>query len=319
MRFYFAVFFCLLGIPIATAQNLLMNGSFEDSVYCGSWIPDFAEVTQPYTGISAIAGTVDYHSAACGLIPWNTAGYVIPQDGNAVVGFFAFSANGPTLEIPQVKLIQPLLADSLYRVSFYIYLADISQYAVNQIRVAMMVDSIYLWDEINNFHLGNSKVCWESNPDEFVDNRYWRQYAFDYVATGMEKFMAVSSLQIPANIIYKMVKPDATAYQAYYYIDNLQVVKVNKNLLFPNVFTPNGDGINDAWEPTIQGYPEFLLQVFNRWGKCVFQTRYLNEPWNGGIFNNLSLPCTEGVYYYLFQATHPAARALQSGTIHLFR
>lgn len=320
MRFFFAWLFLNMIIPIR-AQNLVMNGSFEDSVNCQSFIPDYAEVTMPYTGISNIAGSVDHHSAACLQIPWNIAGYVIPQDGQAVVGFFALSINGGyRLEVPQVKLAAPMLHDSLYRVSFYIYLADHSNLAINQIRVAFMVDSIYILDEINNFHLGNSQICWESNPNAYVDHKEWKQYAFDYVATGNEKFIAISSLQKPHEIIYKIVDSyPLVSNEAYYYIDNLQVIKVAKKLVFPNVFTPNDDGINDIWAPIIQGYPEFTLQVFNRWGKCVFESHYLNEYWNGCDNNNLQMPCTEGVYYYLLQATHPSAQAMQSGAIHLFR
>jgi gliding motility-associated-like protein len=49
----------------------------------------------------------------------------------------------------------------------------------------------------------------------------------------------------------------------------------------PNAFTPNNDGVNDAFfvegvEP--RGY---LLEVFNRWGERVFQSTDAAEVWQG--------------------------------------
>lgn len=56
----------------------------------------------------------------------------------------------------------------------------------------------------------------------------------------------------------------------------------------PSAFSPNGDGINDLF--FIQGKgidPEnFHLQIFNRWGELVFETRDLNEKWNGSSQKN---------------------------------
>ena len=41
----------------------------------------------------------------------------------------------------------------------------------------------------------------------------------------------------------------------------------------PNVFTPNGDGINDTWEMDgIDLYPNPRIRVFNRWGQVVYES-----------------------------------------------
>ena len=51
----------------------------------------------------------------------------------------------------------------------------------------------------------------------------------------------------------------------------------------PNAFTPNGDGINDDWQiHNIYLYPEASVQVFNKWGKIVFEiTNGYNVFWDG--------------------------------------
>lgn len=63
--------------------------------------------------------------------------------------------------------------------------------------------------------------------------------------------------------------------------------------VIPNVFSPNGDGINDKWNiGSLNSYVNCTVQVFNRYGHPVFQSNGYNKPWDGG-----NLPA--GVYYYI--------------------
>lgn len=74
-------------------------------------------------------------------------------------------------------------------------------------------------------------------------------------------------------------------------------VRVYKQVKIPNAFSPNGDGINDDWKiVNLVTYPEATVQVFNRFGQKVFESRGYNRPWNG-TYNNLPLPV--GTYYYV--------------------
>jgi len=66
-------------------------------------------------------------------------------------------------------------------------------------------------------------------------------------------------------------------------------------LKIPNVFTPNGDGVNDRFE--IRGlelYPENRLVIFNRWGNEVYSAKTYNNDWDGADLS-------EGTYYYIFE------------------
>jgi len=66
-------------------------------------------------------------------------------------------------------------------------------------------------------------------------------------------------------------------------------------LSIPNVFTPNGDHVNDLF--VINGLPaEFLLRVFNRWGSEVFSSDDNAHFWNGEVKN--SGPSPDGIYFY---------------------
>ncbi len=68
------------------------------------------------------------------------------------------------------------------------------------------------------------------------------------------------------------------------------VIGVDTNLMIPNVFTPNGDGVNEVF--FIRNLPiENSVFISNRWGKEVFSSRNYQNDWNGGSIE-------DGVYYY---------------------
>lgn len=64
-----------------------------------------------------------------------------------------------------------------------------------------------------------------------------------------------------------------------------------------NLFTPNGDGVNDTWYVEgIQNYPENEVLVYNIYGNEVFSTNAYTNDW-GGTYNDAELP--DGTYYYV--------------------
>jgi gliding motility-associated-like protein len=83
----------------------------------------------------------------------------------------------------------------------------------------------------------------------------------------------------------------------------LQVVSVSDSsptaINFPNVFTPNNDGVNDEFR--ITGFSEcssYYLSIFNRWGQKIFETNTPEKTfWDGK--NGDKKEIVEGVYYYI--------------------
>ncbi len=75
-----------------------------------------------------------------------------------------------------------------------------------------------------------------------------------------------------------------------------------KEDVFPNAFTPNGDGANDVFRPIFPCEVVFSnLKVFSRWGELVFET---NEPltgWDGRI-NGLDAPSDVYVWRVEYEA-----------------
>jgi len=61
-----------------------------------------------------------------------------------------------------------------------------------------------------------------------------------------------------------------------------RLVIVSDHLFYaPNAFSPDGDGHNDAWLPSVRGAREYELLVFDRWGIQHFHTTDPKEPWSG--------------------------------------
>ena len=67
----------------------------------------------------------------------------------------------------------------------------------------------------------------------------------------------------------------------------------------PNVFTPNGDGINDLFTPFMpySGIVKIEMEIYNRWGKRVFRTTDPDILWDGSD-ETTKQPSSDGVYYY---------------------
>lgn len=70
----------------------------------------------------------------------------------------------------------------------------------------------------------------------------------------------------------------------------------------PNVFTPNGDGINDLYQP-ICAVPAFIqyvkFSVYNRWGKLVhYSDNDILLNWNGSQLGEGGQNLSTGTYFY---------------------
>src|SRR3546814_8685199 len=65
--------------------------------------------------------------------------------------------------------------------------------------------------------------------------------------------------------------------------DTMHVAVLDK-MIIPSAFTPNADGMNDAWEILgITDYPGATVRVFTRWGATVYQSRGYPVPWDGTL------------------------------------
>lgn len=106
-------------------------------------------------------------------------------------------------------------------------------------------------------------------------------------------------------------------------------------LKIPNVFTPNGDGVNDYfiitldggsdtpggtrgyseggneyddYEPLSRYYEATDLTIFNRWGRIVYHSKDYQNDWDGGGLS-------DGTYFYVLKCHGLKQDATYQGSV----
>jgi len=103
------------------------------------------------------------------------------------------------------------------------------------------------------------------------------------------------------------------------------IVNTSRNVYIPNIFTPDGDGLNDDFRLTIgKGVKRInYLKIYNRWGELMYFEQNLNPSaantvsWDGRYKGKRVNP---GVYVYLVEVVFLDGRTiLYRGAITLIR
>ena len=139
-------------------------------------------------------------------------------------------------------------------------------------------------------------------------------------ATGGEAYSSADRLE--NGVTYYASLTDATST-----CESSQRLAVTVNLetcelLIPEAFSPNGDGINDRFEieNLSAEYPNFGMEIYNRWGNKVFTGNSSNSTWDGtsddGSLGDGVLPV--GVYFYILNFNDGQTAPIQ-GRVYLSR
>lgn len=82
-------------------------------------------------------------------------------------------------------------------------------------------------------------------------------------------------------------------------VRQFMMVIPDKVLVIPNVFSPNGDGVNDNWDIAgLRGIANCSVQIFNRWGQQVYNSHGYSVPWDGTWKGK---PVPVGTFYYVIK------------------
>lgn len=84
-------------------------------------------------------------------------------------------------------------------------------------------------------------------------------------------------------------------------------------LQIPNLFTPNGDGINDKFViEGLENYDKKALTVYDKNGKIVFQSGNYKNNWSGEN-------CSDGLYNYEFTFSYKGIENIATGKVRILR
>ena len=98
--------------------------------------------------------------------------------------------------------------------------------------------------------------------------------------------------------VYNIVVTDASGCTKT--VDDVVISEsYNDCIRIPNVFTPNGDGVNDEWIiENIELFPDAHIYVFNRWGQLLYHERGNGKRWDGSYRGHF---VPSGVYLYIIK------------------
>jgi gliding motility-associated-like protein len=88
-------------------------------------------------------------------------------------------------------------------------------------------------------------------------------------------------------------------------------ILVIDDVVVPNVFSPNGDGKNDAFSiGNIEAFNDASLVIYNRWGKLIYENASYQNNWTGDDY-------PDGTYFYVLEV--PKLKKNYKGSVTICR
>jgi gliding motility-associated-like protein len=253
-------------------------------------------------------------------VPSNIWGWQNAFHGNAYVGIaIDLNVDFPmgAKEFVQCRLQKPLIKCGNYSLSYFVSLSEFSTGTFSRLGALFSEDTLK-----SNFGSINGLIPTIINSTGFIlDSIDWVRISSNFTAEEKASFLTIGHFgTLSTDTLYlKPPLPPNTHLYSYFYVDSVTLTlnSIDFDCLtsnFPNVFTPNNDGINDYFIYDIGDLTELNFKIFNRWGQCLYSANEIN--WDGN-FN--SGECAEGVYYYLIEIEINNIKYHHSGTINLIR
>ncbi len=225
MKKFFLLHAFVFAISFCEGQNLVPNGSFEETVAC----PDLLGQAFNALGWNASWNTPDYFNACAdsGIVsvPYNQIGFQYASFGNGYVGLAAIIPVGGNINAREIigrQLSNPLIPNTKYYVSFKLSLADSSIFACD--KVGLSFSTVPFYDDsisttlINNHStVYSSAIIYETENWVTISGNFIADSAYDYVMLG--NFFTDSNTDFDSSLSHPI-----TFYSfAYYYIDDVCV------------------------------------------------------------------------------------------------
>jgi gliding motility-associated-like protein len=94
-------------------------------------------------------------------------------------------------------------------------------------------------------------------------------------------------------------------------------IQVNSILKVPNIFTPNGDGLNDYFQIRTNGQDTYSFAVYTRSGVLVYKSESPTITWDGRSFTGEEV--RNGIYFFTISQVTGENRIQTKGFVHLIR
>jgi gliding motility-associated-like protein len=293
--------------------NRISNGSFEEYDICPTFYgtPSNQQLQHSIGWQVPTVASSDYFNSCATIasnvnVPYNILDYQMAFDGNCYAGFYLLAEQNYR-EYIQTKFNRPMIKGNNYEVRFWVSLAASSSRSISSIGAFLSDYQIQDYTTDANFHV----IPQIENPaGNYIDDSIgWTLISGIYTALGNEQYITIGNFRDSAD-----TDANPPGFQiAYYFIDDVQVISLSEEQLLPNVFTPNGDGINDYISFSDFGLEKVDCKIYDRWGNLVTRIDDIKGSWNG-------IGAEDGVYYYIIEGKElDQTEIYQKGFIQLLR
>lgn len=222
----------LVNFSLCIGQNLIKNPSFEMHAECPKRMGNF-NIDLPYWS-TPTRGTTDYFNSCSKLmgVHDNFKGTQEPFHGKGYSGFYVIAPEDYR-EYIQAEITRTLEKGKKYSVSFYVSLAEKSDYAIRDLGVLFAEKKISL---NNKNYLSKSQIySIEDNSFNFQEirgskylsnDKKWVKLSTEFIAQGNENFMILGNFDNNASTRRIDTKKDLQI-GAYYYIDMVSLIGVD--------------------------------------------------------------------------------------------
>lgn len=241
-------------------------------------------------------------------------GYQYPRTGENMAGIFMLETiDWEYREYIQYELLSSLEKDKFYEISFYVN-------TTSNFNNTSSIGAYFSPNQISNSstYLNLPYQPQVKNDDNrfITDTLGWTLISGKFKAEGDEKFMIIGSF----DDYYSMMLTDYDSLNAagiYFFIDDVELTELPISYNIPNVFSPNGDNMNDVFSPNVVNIEEWKCIIYNRWGQVVYQLNNGVSSWDGKTTAGKEVP--EGTFYYVFTAIIEDENISEKGFITLLR
>ena len=249
---WFPIIIGFLFISMAFCQNLIKNPSFEDYTECPNALGTFDNHVKNWS--IPTQGTTDYFNTCSTVMgaPENFNGVQYPKFGVAYAGLY-FYAPADYREYIQVALKRKLQKDKTYHLSFYISLAEGSDFAVKDFDVVMSFKPVKV---STRKHLSLGKL-YQQKDNRFQllkishsyfneDKSVWIKVQTTFKAKGFERYLILGNLKSNEATRKVQTKRKESKKGAYYYIDMVSLTANRQDQNFEKIIAQEIDMTTDT-------------------------------------------------------------------------
>ncbi len=334
----------LLSTSLADAQ--LINGGFESSSGFPN-APGMWHLLEGWNNAQSGIATPDFFhldGTLGGDLPETPIALVMPHGGRGLGGLAVIKRNGAGQPLSREYFVQqlstPLIPGQYYSLSFHFtngvrLPTSSSGLAVSGVGLALSVDQpVQFGDGLLDL----------SSVFAFPYARYeedWQQVTMTFQADEPSRYLTLGVF-LPDEELEVEIRSGENPSLAYYFVDDFSIEiatppgepepvseEIKKpvseeedgettfGMFVPNAFSPNGDGLNDLFQPQVGDVQPSSFGIYSRWGERIVSLDPVNPSWDGRNMEGRLLE--PGVYIWMLEwpRSIPKGQRQQQGAVML--